>query len=292
MDFFSYHPDFLTYIIAKGHSSSTATAYGGDANCFRKFLKENGLSSDVSEIDQRVIRRYIVWLKARKNKPNTMKRKLDSLSSFFNYLELEDIIVKNPMGKVERIKKQIIPRTFLREDEATRLIYVVDNWDIRNKVRNQAFFRVFLYTGLRVSEICAIDWSDIDFKNKTLAIKKAKGNKCRIVFLNDELCEHLWAYLQTRLPLINKALFFNRYNNRMRPKNANKIIRQYTRKAGIDKYLTAHILRHTFATILVQKGVDIITIRDLLDHKDVSTTQIYTHSTEDRQRDALQQLQL
>lgn len=292
MDFFSYHSDFLTYVIAKGHSSSTAMAYKGDANCFRKFLKENGLSSDLSEIDHRVIRRYIVWMKARGNKFNTMKRKLDSLSSVFNYLELEDIIDKSPMGKVERIKKQIIPRTFLREDEATRLLYVVDNWNVRNMVSNQSFFRVFLYTGLRVSEICAIDWSDIDFKNKTLAIKKAKGNKSRIVFLNDELCEYLWSYLQTRLPLTNKALFCNSYNNRMRPRNANIIIRQYTRKAGIDKYMTAHMLRHTFATILVQKGVDIITIRDLLDHKDVSSTQIYTHSSEDRQRGALQKLKL
>lgn len=291
MDFFDYHTEYLVYIDARGHSPCTVATYKSDANTFRKFLISQGLSPALSDIDHKVIRKYIVWMKnACSYGPNTMKRKLDSLSSFYNYLEAEEVISHNPMRKVDRIKKQKRPRTYLTEEEVKRLLFVADNWKVVNQERNQALIRTFLFTGLRISEICLIDWDDVDFEHRTIRINKAKGNKSRVFYMNGELGQYLWAYLETRLPLDNKALFLNRYNNRMHRKNANPIIRQYCKKAGIPKHVTAHILRHTFATLLIRKGVDIVTVKDLLDHEDLSTTQVYTHSSEELQRAALEEL--
>lgn len=109
--------------------------------------------------------------------------------------------------------------------------------------------------------------------------------------MNPTLQESLWGYLHSRLPLTHPAVFINRYHNRVEHHNLKRILDRYAKKAGIDKHVTAHLLRHTFATALVEKNVDLMTVKELLGHASIETTQIYTHTSVSRMADAVKKLE-
>lgn len=281
---------FLEYVYAKGHASLTVSAYRQDQRCFQRFLKEKDVSPTLESIDAKLIRRYIVWMKGNGYSRSTMKRKIDSLSSFFNYTEYEDLIQTNPMKKVDRIKKaKSLPR-FLIEDEVRRLLSVVDNYKVSTRLRDRALMRVLVYCGLRRSEIFNLNWSDIDFSTGTILIRKGKGEKDRVVPQNSEVSTCLWEYLQSRLPLTNPAVFTNRYKNRMKANNLGRVLHKLEKKAAIQKNVTPHLLRHSFATLVLKLGADIVTVQELLGHADLSTTQIYAHTTSERKSQAVEKL--
>lgn len=192
------------------------------------------------------------------------------------------------MKKVDRIKKQSRLPRFLLADEVQRLISAVDNFKVANRLGNKAMIRVFLYCGIRRSELFNLDWSDIDFSRGTLLIRLGKGGKDRFLPLNSEVSSCLWDYLQARLPLNDQAVFTNHYGHRMKPNNLMRVLRKLTKKAGIQKSVTAHLLRHSFATMLLEAGADIVTVQKLLGHADLSTTQIYAHTTSERMAQAVE----
>lgn len=278
---------FLEYSDARGHSEQTISSYLQDQRSFERFMREHNISSIVENIDAKIVRRYIVWMKAQNYASATMKRKLDSLSSFLNYLEREDIIEASPMRKVDRIKKAERIPIFLTSDEVQLLLYVVDHRKVSTQLRDRAVIRVLLYCGLRRSELFKLNWSDVDFRAGTLKIQMAKGKKDRIIPMNTSVQTALWEYLQTRLPLNNEAVFLNRYKKRLHAQTLSRLLRNLIRKASISKKVTPHVLRHTFASMLLQKGADIVSVQKLLGHKDVSTTQIYTHTTPERLAEAV-----
>ena len=281
MEFEEAYQSFLEYTDAKGHSPLTISSYRQDMRSFRGFLLEAGLSTMVETIDAKVVRRYMVWMKKKNYAPATIKRKIDSFSSFCNYLESEEIILKNPMKKVDRIKIGLRFPTFLTEEEVNRLIRAVDSYEISTRLRDQAIIRVFVYVGLRRSELLALNWSDIDFSKGTVNVT-GKGNKERILPLNEVVKIALWNYLHSRLPLANPSVFLNRYKNPLHANCLTRMLRKLKQKTGISKEITAHVLRHSFATLLIEKGADIVSVQQLLGHADVSTTQIYTHTTPKR----------
>lgn len=220
----------------------------------------------------------------------TMKRKIDSLSSFFNYMEYEELIQANPLKKVDRIKKaKRLPR-FLLDDEVRRLLSTVDHRKVTSRMRDRAITRVLLFCGLRRSEVFKLDWSEIDFSSGTITVRLGKGQKDRVVPMNSEVNASLWEYLQSRLPLNNQAVFTNRYGHRMNPNNLMRLLHTLGKKAGIPKVVTPHLLRHTFATMVLKSGADIITLQELLGHEDLSTTQIYAHTTSERKAQAVEKL--
>lgn len=281
MEFEQTYQSFLEYTDAKGHSPLTVSSYRQDMRRFKGFLLQGGLSTLVETIDAKVIRSYTVWLKKKNYAPATIKRKIDSLSSFCNYLESEDLILKNPMRKVDRVKIGLRFPKFLIEEEILRLLRAVDTYNISTRLRDQAIIRVFLFVGLRRSELMALVWSDIDFSKGTIKVL-GKGNKERILPLNEEPKNALWNYLQSRLPLSNPSVFLNRYKNRLHANCLSRMLRKLRKKAGISKNVTPHVLRHSFATRLIEKNADIVCVQQLLGHADISTTQIYTHTTPKR----------
>ena len=244
MEFMETYEMFLEYAFAKGRSDLTIASYRQDARTFLRFLAEKEIGTNVEDINLRTIRLYNVWLRTNKYALSTINHKLDSMASFFNFLENEDMIEKNIMKRVERPKvPRQLPR-FLRKDEKDRLINAVEHSKDKARLRDIALIKTSLNLGLRRSEIIALDWQNLDFKASTLTVIQGKGKKDRALPMNTELRESLWDYLQSRLPLSTPSVFINRYHNRMKPNNISRILNRYTRKAGIEKQVTTHLLRH------------------------------------------------
>ena len=290
MEFMETYEIFLEYALAKGRSELTILSYRQDARTFLKFINEKGISPNVEAIDIRTIRLYTVWLRAKKYSLTSINHKLDSMASFFNFLENEDMIQKNIMKRVERPKiPKRLPR-FLTPDEIKRLLYAVEHSAYKkDRLRDIALIKLSLYLGLRCSEIIALNWQDLDFKSSTIKILQGKGKKDRTLPMNRELNESLWEYLQSRLPLTHPAVFLNRYHNRVKKNNISRILTRYAKRAGVDKHVTIHLLRHTCATNLAER-TDLITVKELLGHDSLDTTQIYSHTSLDRMTKAVEKL--
>lgn len=278
---------FLEYSEARGHSPETVSSYRGDQHCLERFLRQYEIEPLVENLDARVVRRYMVWMKAQNYAQASMKRKIDSLGSFFRFLEREEIIDVSPMGKVDRIKKEKRIPTYLSTDEIKHLLNTVEQRKVSTRLRDRGIIHVLLYCGLRRSELFKLDWTDIDFKSAILKVRMGKGKKDRIIPMNSSVQTSLWEYLQSRLPLTHEAVFLNRYKNRLHAHSLSPILKTLARKAGIHKNVTAHVLRHSFATMLLQKGADIVSVQQLLGHNDISTTQIYTHTSPERLAEAV-----
>lgn len=279
------HKMFVAYGAANGLAEGTIHNYKQDISNFIKFLTEKNLSLELESIDPKIIRSYTVWMYEKNNARETIRRKLNSLSSLFNYCVKEELISTNQMLKVDRPRREESLPRFLTTHEVKRLIRAADT--STSEYRDGALIRLALYTGLRNFEICSLNWENVNFETKTIAIWKGKGRKDRVVPMNEELERYLWNYLQSRLPLVNSSVFLNNYNRRLHAKNFTLLLRNLAKKAGIDKRVVPHLLRHTCGTHLVASKVDIITIKDLFGHKSVSTTQIYSHSSPERLADAV-----
>jgi site-specific recombinase XerD len=229
MDFMKAYEEFLESKAAGGFSPLTIKSYRQDTRAFMAFLKEKGIEPLVENITSKVIRHYIVWLHKRNYSKTTANRKIDSLSSFCKYLVLEDIILSNPMDKVERVKVEDKLPIFLNRSEVHKLLYATDNYRISTLIRNKAIIRVFVFCGLRRFELMTLTWDRIDFRKGTMTVL-GKGAKYRILPMNEEVQNALWDYLQSRLPLKfpTENVFLNRYHNPLQPYALRKLLR-YTR---------------------------------------------------------------
>jgi site-specific recombinase XerD len=167
---------------------------------------------------------------------------------------------------------------YLKPDEVKRLISLPEKYSRNNKLRDKCILETFVFTGIRRNELLSLDWDDIDFKSDTLKVRKGKGKKQRIIPITDPLSSDLWDYLQSRLPLKDRAMFTSFYGTRLTATPLSQTFRRYLKIAGLDqKGITLHKLRHTFATLLIQQGVDLMSIKELLGHEDLNSTKIYTH---------------
>jgi integrase/recombinase XerD len=259
--------DFSNYLKIKGMSQSTIEAYQHDLN---KLL--NHLDKDITTASYQDLNDFILRLNS---SPRTISRKISSIQSFFKYLEKMKLIKNNISEELEKPK---IPKSlpkYLKENEGLDLLS-----SIYSK-RDLAIITLFLNCGMRISELISINRSQIE--NDTLTIV-GKGNKERVVYLN-EYCFHvLKEYLQQRKDN-NEALFISNYNKRISKSAVQKLVKKYLTKIGRGD-LSTHKLRHTAATSLLQNGVDIVEIKEILGHESIATTQIYTHVDSERLREA------
>lgn len=279
-------------ISEKNCSQKTLESYQHDFNNFINFLRLNQYSEGIKQITTPIMRQYISYLKIDKNyHTNTVRRKIHSASSFFNFLEENDYIVKSPMSPIHAPKEKKGLPIYLKSDELKKLVDAPERYCRleRHVLRDKAMLALFVYTGARRSEVIAMDWTDIDFGRKEIKITKGKGDKERRVPMIHPLDVILWDYLQERLPLTNKAVLITDTGNRISVSNMYNIIKTYIRKIGAgNKGYTIHKLRHSFATMLYQQGVDILVIKELLGHEDLNTTNIYTHTTVEHLRESVQ----
>jgi len=264
--------DYLS--LEKNKSKGTVKNYLLRLRKFFEWLKEK----KIKNLDEDTIFQFRSWLNKKGIKIKTQAYYLISLRSFFKFLRKKGEKIIDP----EKIELPKIPEreiTILTDEELERLLSAPQGDDLKS-LRDKAILETLFSTGLRISELCSLN-RDIDLQKGEILVK-GKGEKHRLVFLSPKAKEAIKKYLEKRNDT-NLALFINlsksKAYERITPRGVQKIIKYYAKKAGITKKITPHTLRHQFATDLLISGADLRAIQLLLGHKNIQTTQIYTHLT-------------
>lgn len=274
------YQEFINYLSAeKDISTSTKVNYSSDFDIFLKFLHQNGLKPELQTITTPIIRKYLSYLKITKSySNNTMRRKIHSLSSFFKFLIEQEYIEKNPMLPVHAPKLEQKLPIYLKENEIKKLISMPFKHSRNNQLRDKCILETLAMTGIRRQELLGLDWQYIDFGTKTITVINGKGKKQRVIPITDPLVSDLWAYLQTRLPLTSNAVYLSGEGNRLSTTAIEQLFKRYISLAGLNgKGYTIHKLRHSYASLLVQNNVSILSVQQLLGHSDLNSTKIYSH---------------
>ncbi len=295
MDLELLKKDFLDYTeIEKGRSLKTRRNYD---HYLTVFLSHTKLKHP-QDITDDVLREYRLWLNRQPArlkegtrayegihenlKKRTQNYYLIALRAFLKYLVRRDITSLSP----ERIELAKVPERSLdliSSEELDRLMKAPDGADLKS-LRDKAILELFFSTGLRVSELCSLP-RELDIKKDEFSVR-GKGGKVRVVFLSENARQALAAYLKERKDM-DDALFVQISKNqndkqslRLTARSIERIIKHYAIKAGISKKVTPHVVRHSFATDLLQNGADLRSVQALLGHANIATTQIYTHVTD------------
>lgn len=280
---------FLEYLTVElGLSANTRQAYERDLRLFCKTLGFKN-SDALVNVSREQITGYMTQLKEKGLAAATIARKLAAIKAFYRFMTAEGYMDANPAEVVEAGTKGIkLPRV-LSEDEVVRLLNQPDITTAEG-FRDRTMLEVLYATGMRVSELINLTLDRVDLNMKYI-IAFGKGSKERIVPLGSVSAEFLQHYLEKVRPKLTHAgrntniVFLAFGGHELTRQRFWQIIRAYGRKANINKALTPHILRHSFATHLLDNGADLRSVQELLGHSDISTTQIYTHLTNKRLRD-------
>lgn len=280
---------FLEYLTVElGLSANTRQAYERDLRLFCKTLGFKN-SDALVDVSREQITGYMTQLKEKGLAAATIARKLAAIKAFYRFMTAEGYMGANPAEVVEAGTKGIkLPRV-LSEDEVVRLLNQPDITTAEG-FRDRTMLEVLYATGMRVSELINLTLERVDLNMKYI-IAFGKGSKERIVPLGSVAAEFLQQYLEKVRPKLthedrNTNIVFLAFGgHELTRQRFWQIIRAYGRKANINKALTPHILRHSFATHLLDNGADLRSVQELLGHSDISTTQIYTHLTNKRLRD-------
>lgn len=280
MDLETCFDEFLDYMKSEKNASRyTIENYNCDFSIFLHFLSMNSIKPRIETITTPILRKYIAYLKIDKNyKTETIRRKIHSLKSFYNFMYSQEYIEKNPAFAIHAPKSIEKLPIYMSVDEIKKIISMPIKSNAEHALRDKCILETYALTGVRRSELAAINWEDIDFKTNILTIKYAKGKKQRQIPIMEPLISDLWAYLQTRLPIKNNAMFISELGNRISLTPLSQIFHKYVKLAGLEgKGYTIHKFRHSYATLLLQNGADLISIQKLLGHSDLNSTKIYTH---------------
>lgn len=269
--------DFLDWLKGQNYSKHTLKNYRIDLSHFQSYCEE--CSINILEIDREAIRNYLVELYHLNYKSSTVSRKIASLKSFIHYLLVEKVINKDPMVLIESPKKEKKLPSYLFQNEAKEII----EWDEPDDLRELCLFEVLYSTGIRVSELSNIKIEDIDLSALTIKVM-GKGKKERVVFLSQSTVDKLKNYLieRNKISSDERFLFLNSKGKQLSPASIWHIIKKLSKKMKLDKSISPHSLRHSFASHLLDNGADIRSVQKLLGHKDISTTQIYTHISKEK----------
>ena len=280
---------FLEYLTVElGLSANTRQAYERDLRLFCKTLGIKN-SDALVNVSREQITGYMTQLKEKGLAAATIARKLAAIKAFYRFMTAEGYMDANPAEVVEAGNKGIkLPRV-LSEDEVVRLLNQPDITTAEG-FRDRTMLEVLYATGMRVSELINLTLERVDLNMKYI-IAFGKGSKERIVPLGSVAAEFLQQYLEKVRPKLThedrstNIVFLAFGGHELTRQRFWQIIRGYGRKANINEALTPHILRHSFATHLLDNGADLRSVQELLGHSDISTTQIYTHLTNKRLRD-------
>ena len=280
--------EFLDYLNnEKNYSLNTTKNYEIDILEFKDYLDKEGFS--YLDIDYDFIKGYLMELYNKKLSRNSIARKLSSLRSFYKYLFNNDLIKTNPFKYVSTPKKERRLPKYLGVEEL-EVIFNVPDINTPLGQRNKVILEVLYATGVRVSELVNIKLSDIDFYRKEIKIL-GKGNKERMDPFGDYCLEAINLFLKDgRKKLLEKHhtsseyLIINEHGGKITTRGVEKIIDGIVKKASLKKHVSPHMLRHSFATHLLNEGCDIRTVQELLGHESLESTQVYTHVSNERLR--------
>jgi integrase/recombinase XerC len=274
--------DYLNY--QKKYSENTTKNYTIDIVEFLDYCNKENILKEKINYDN--VKKYLVHLYDKKYSKSTVSRKLSSLRSFYKYLYINNIINKNPFLFVSIPKKEKKLPKFVNYEDLS-VIFSIPNINNDYGLRDRLILELLYGTGIRVSELCNIKVSDIELSNKTIRVL-GKGNKERIVCYGEYCDEILIKYLKIRDILLKDKkhdyLLLNKIGGKLSVRSVQLLIDKIIRLASIKKNITPHTLRHTFATHLLNEGCDILTVKELLGHSSLDTTQIYTHVSNERLR--------
>lgn len=289
----SYIVEYLEYCECRKHlNKKTIKAYQIDLKQYRDF------SSNSPEIlSKNTVDLFITKLH-RQYKPKTIKRKIASLKAFFHYLEYKELLEENPFAKLDLHFREAktLPKTipFHSIQKFLSTMYsqksqASSEYELRCCTRDIAVIELLFATGIRISELCSLKPTDIDLESNNILIY-GKGAKERILQIgNREVISALATYQEIFKEDISACGYFfvNRLNHKLSDQSVRFMINRYASLAGIDQHITPHMFRHSFATLLLEQDVDIRYIQKMLGHSSISTTEIYTHVSNSKQKDIL-----
>jgi integrase/recombinase XerC len=279
---------FITYfVVEKNASPHTIDIYGREIGECLAFLENQGIKNWAG-VDRRALRRYLAWLNSRGYAKASIARRLSELRSFGRFLVREDIVAVNPFRVVSspKVPKRLpLPLSVL---ETAALLSAPDT-STPQGLRDSAILEVLYGGGLRVSELVGLNLSHVDTQRNELRVW-GKGAKERISLVGNPAIAALGRYVEQGRPHMlqgktTNALFVNRFGGRLSTRSVMNIVRKYSRLAGLQKRVTPHTLRHTFATHLLDGGADLRSVQELLGHERLATTQIYTYVSQSRARE-------
>ncbi|MBI5149255.1 MAG: tyrosine recombinase XerC [Candidatus Omnitrophica bacterium] len=271
-----YIDKFLTYLeVEKNYSGHTIINYGIDLREFARFAA----STSLEKIDYLFLRRFLAHIRTKQYLPRTLTRKLSALRSFFKFLHREGHIRSNPAVLLMSPKREKRLPKFLTEEEVTKFLEIPRGDNLMGK-RDRAILETLYSAGIRVSELVGLNVEHVDLIGN-IAKVSGKGKKERLVPLGSKAVEAIKDYLDNRKKDSN-TLFLNKNGTRLSSRSVGTIVHKYIKLVSATQDISPHVLRHTFATHLLNRGADLRSVQELLGHVNLSTTQIYTHVTTDR----------
>ena len=267
---------FKEFILKKNYSTNTVISYMSDLYYFYLFVKK-----DLTKVREEDIRDYLELLNLKKENATTIRRRISTFKSFYKFLYLNNYIDKKdyPMSRIGYPKA---------EKKLPKFVYYNDLLEIINEstrdsdgVRDKLIIEMLYATGVRVSELINIKYDDIDYNNKRIRVL-GKGNKERIVYFGDYALEALKEYTNTHKKNKYGYVFTNSKGDKITDRGIRYIIDKIMNKLSVKVHVTPHVLRHTFATDMLNNGCDIKVVQELLGHSSLKTTEVYTHVTNER----------
>ena len=280
--------EFINYVQKqKMYSSNTAKNYELDIVEFKNYLEGKGVN--YTNVDYDFIKDYLMYLHNKKYKRNTIARRLSSLRSFYRYLFNNNVVKTNPFKYVQLPKKEKrLPKYVGVED--LEVLFNIPDITTPLGQRDRLILEILYATGIRVGELVNICLEDIDFSKKEIRIL-GKGNKERIAEFGDYCLDAINEFIDDgRCKILNKYnkesnyLIINGQGEKITTRGVEKIMDGIIKKASLKKRVTPHMIRHTFATHLLNEGCDILTVKELLGHESLESTQIYTHVSNEKLR--------
>jgi len=281
---------FLKYLqFEKRVSKHTLEAYRGDLQQFSDFLITTFNDTPPQDADYGIVRSWIIQLVEEDHKPVSINRKIACLRSYFKFLLREEVITKNPMVKIRVLKTQKRLPTFVKESDMVNLLDHVSFEDSFEGWRDKLMLELFYSTGIRLSELIELKENRIDIRNQTIKVL-GKRNKERVIPFPQSIVSILEGYREARnrevTPKDHGLLFVTEEGDACYPMMVYRMVKKYLNEYTTTEKRSPHVLRHTYATHLLNKGAEINAVKDLLGHSSLAATQVYTHNSMEKLKKA------
>lgn len=287
LGYFVMVKDFISYLThEKRYSNHTIISYETDLSEFLNYLTTQYQTTDLTQVNYPMIRSWVLYLMSLEFATKSVNRKIACIKSFYHFLLKKEFILKNPTLKIKSLKQKKSLPQFLEEENINVLLNQLSSSDDFESLRDYLILEMFYGTGIRLSELISLKLTDINYSNDTLKVL-GKGNKERIIPMNTSLKNAISNYLNKKkfegIGNNSKYLIVTNNGKQTYPMFISRVVKKYvTNEVTSADKKSPHVLRHTFATHLLNKGADLNAIKELLGHSSLAATQVYTHNTIDK----------